>query len=619
LGKSAIYNSDGTEEGTTSKVELSIPSVGFFGKVNNDLIYFNDRKFYKTNGATNDFTLFKDLTNDVNSLGYFNTSYYSLGDKLVFRFGTYGGNIVKGAEFWVTDGTEEGTHILKDINPGTGDGVSYEAAVLGAKIIFQGTEPGSGSELWVTDGTPEGTQLLKDINPGSEGSKPEAFTTLGDKVIFAATEGTYGSELWITDGTPEGTTLLADLIPGSASSEARHLRAGANAVFFSAYDSEKGWTLWKTNGTATGTQRVIDVIPGNDRNKYTSNLKAVGDKFYFGADDGIHGQELWVTDGTEAGTHVIDVFPGAAGSIPTWAADVKGVAYFKADASLWRTNGTQQGTFKVSNVEPFGLTVLDNWIYFTGFHPDYGIELFKVPFTKLDQQIITESISTKTFGESPFEITASATSGLPIVITSSDELTVANKTATIVKPGTADIMIKQEGDALFNAAEAVSLTFCILPAKPTITVSSLSTGGPILISSADTGNQWTGPNGEIPGANDKTFSSTESGSYKVHTTVDGCTSECSDEEIILITGIENPEQLLTIYPNPTREQFKIQTTGYREDIQVDILNLQGKPLDGFKIHPGQSVDYSLQGYPSGIYLVKVVTSQGVAYQKVVKK
>jgi hypothetical protein len=263
--------------------------------------------------------------------------------------------------------------------------------------------------------------------------------------------------------------------------------------------------------------------------------------------------------------------------------------------------------------------MLDNWIYFTGFHPEYGVELFKVPFTKLDQQIMAGSISTKTFGEIPFEITASASSGLPVVIASSDELVITDKTATIVKPGTVAIAIKQEGDALFNAAEAVSLTFCVLPAKPTIMVSGLSTGEPILTSSADIGNQWIGPSGEIPGANGKTFTSTESGSYQVYTTVDGCTSEYSDEEIILITGIENPGESLTIYPNPTREQFKIQATGYRQDILVNILNLQGKLLDGFKIQPGQSVDYSLQNYPSGIYLIKVVTSQGTVYQKVVKQ
>ena len=69
-------------------------------------------------------------------------------------------------------------------------------------------------------------------------------------------------------------------------------------------------------------------------------LSSVSDKFYFSANDEVHGQELWVTDGTVAGTRLIDVVPGAGDSNPSSVTDIKGVAYFKADASLWRTNGT---------------------------------------------------------------------------------------------------------------------------------------------------------------------------------------------------------------------------------------------------------------------------------------
>lgn len=195
----------------------------------------------------------------------------------------------------------------------------------------------------------------------------------------------------------------------------------------------------------------------------------------------------------------------------------------------------------------------------------------------------------------------------------------AGKTATIVKPGSVCVRIRQEGDALFNAAESVCQSFCILPSKPIITLSASTFSDIVLESSASAGNQWFGPYGEIAGENDKTFSTAESGSYRVQVTIEGCQSELSDEKVLVITGIEKQEDLITLYPNPTKEQFTVQATGYQDVIRVDILNLQGKPLDGFKMQPGQSVNYSMQGYPSGIYLVKVVTSQGTAYQKVVKE
>jgi ELWxxDGT repeat protein len=618
-GKSAIYTSDGTAQGTNAKVEFNFASATLFGKVNNDLIYFNDRKFYKTNAATDELTLIRDLANDVYSLGYLRILYHAIGDKLVFRFGTYGGNIDVGDEFWVTDGTEAGTHILKDINPGEASGVSAEAgALIGPKIIFQGTEPNAGSELWITDGTTEGTVLLKDIAPGAHSSAPQGFITLGNKVIFGATDDTHGAELWITDGTAEGTTLLSDLVPGPGGSEARHFRVAGEFVFFSAYDSERGWTLWKTNGTSIGTIMVADVIPGNDKNKYPNNLNGVCSKFYFAANDGVHGQELWVTDGTETGTHIIDIVAGPSGSNPSLVTDINGVAYFKADAALWRTNGYQQGTFKVSTLEPFNLTLLDNWIYFTAMHPEYGIELFKVEFTKVDQQIMAGPFQPKTFGELPFNIDASATSGLPVAITSSEELAITNKTAAIAKPGLATLTFVQQGDALFNSTEAVQ-TFCILPSKPSITISGLNEGEPVLTSNAETGNQWFEQDVEIADASDKTFVPEQSGTFKVKVSVDGCSSVFSDEAVVLITALETGEDLVTCYPNPAQHQLKIQATSFKTQIQINILDIHGKPIDDFKMQANETMDYSLQNFPAGIYFIKVITPLTTSYQKFVKE
>lgn len=617
--KSAIYTSDGTESRTIPKIEFDIPSLTMFGRAGNDLIYFNDRKFYKTNGATEVVTLVKDVSNDVNSLGYMLMPHYSLGDKLIFKFGVYGGNLAFGDEFWITDGTEAGTHILKDINPGLPGGVSNEAAILGSKLIFQGTEPSSGSELWVTDGTEAGTVLLKDINPGAEGSSVHGFAVFGDKVIFGAMEVAYGGEVWITDGTAAGTTLLADIVPGPVGSEARHFRAGDNFVFFSAYDAEKGWTSWRTDGTADGTMMIVDVIPGNNKGDYPINLNVIGDKFYFGANDEVHGPELWVTDGTVSGTHILDVVPGSAGSNPLLVTDINGVAYFKGDASLWRTNGTAQGTFKVSNLEPFYITVLNNWVYFTALHPDYGIELFKVEFTKLNQEIIADAVQEKTFGDSPFQIPASATSGLPVEVASSDELMVENNAAVILKPGTVAITIRQNGDALFNAAAEVSYTFCVLPAKPEISVSGVSSAEPFLTSSAETGNQWFADNVEVAGANEKVYMPEESSVFKVNVTIDGCTSPFSDEEVVLITGIPESENQLVFYPNPAKDHIKIQASGRQEKVQVNIVDLQGKAIENFQIRTNESVVHSLRSYQPGIYIIEIVTSGGTVYNKFVKE
>jgi len=617
--KSAIYTSNGTADGTISKFEFPFSNSTLFGQVNDELIYFSDRKFYNFNIDTEDVTLLKDIANDVSGLGYHYTTYSNVGGKLVFRFETFYGNFSYGAEYWVTDGTEAGTHILKDINPGLFDGVSRESVLLGSKLIFQGTEPGAGSELWITDATEAGTLLLKDINPGATGSMPSGFASLGDKVIFGATESAHGAEVWITDGTLEGTKLLTDIVPGPTGSEARHFKAGMNYVFFSAYDGVNGWALWRTDGTPEGTLRIIDAIPGIDKGEFTNNLSSVSDKFYFGANDGVHGHELWVTDGTVAGTYLIDVVPGAGGSNPSLVTDIKGVAYFKADASLWRTNGTTPGTFKVSDLEPFKFVELNNWVYFTGFHPQYGVELFKVEFTKVSQEIVMDDLAEKKLGDLPFQIPASATSGLPVSITAGDELTLVDNHATIVSPGTVTLVIRQDGDALFNAAEPLAHTFCIIPARPSITVSGSHTGEPILTSSADQGNQWFHDDIEIGDATGKTYTPGESSTYNVRVTVDGCTSEFSADEVIIITGIEGAEANVALYPNPAQDHVKIQAPGSGGKVQVDIVDVQGRPIEGFEIISNDPIEHSLQGYRPGVYLIKIASSRGTSYYKFVKE
>lgn len=53
-----------------------------------------------------------------------------------------------------------------------------------------------GEELWSSDGTDGGTFLVRDINPGSLGSGVRNLTVAGAQLFFSANDGTHGSELW---------------------------------------------------------------------------------------------------------------------------------------------------------------------------------------------------------------------------------------------------------------------------------------------------------------------------------------------------------------------------------------------------------------------------------------
>lgn len=72
-------------------------------------------------------------------------------------------------------------------------------------------------ELWISDGTTEGTRLVRDIFPGGNSagntasSAPALLTPAGGIVYFTADDGRTGRELWRTDGTTRGTWLVANL------------------------------------------------------------------------------------------------------------------------------------------------------------------------------------------------------------------------------------------------------------------------------------------------------------------------------------------------------------------------------------------------------------------------
>jgi len=143
---------------------------------------------------------------------------------------------LNGVELWYTDGTTAGTTIFKDINPGnassnafilpnfssiySGGQGDFHTALFNGKIFFMADNGVNGQELWITDGTDAGTHMVKDLNPGAGASMGEGlswfYTSTG--LYFAANNGTSGTELFFSDGTDANTSLVADINPGSGSS-----------------------------------------------------------------------------------------------------------------------------------------------------------------------------------------------------------------------------------------------------------------------------------------------------------------------------------------------------------------------------------------------------------------
>ncbi|SVD95470.1 uncharacterized protein METZ01_LOCUS448324, partial [marine metagenome] len=113
-----------------------------------------------------------------------------------------------GDELWKSDGTPDGTMIVKDIRTVAGSTDIDKMTVVGNTLFFRANDGNNGSELWKSDGTSQGTVMVKDINPGSNSSTPEFLTAVGDLLFFRAIHPSSGCELWVSDGTSNGTFLL---------------------------------------------------------------------------------------------------------------------------------------------------------------------------------------------------------------------------------------------------------------------------------------------------------------------------------------------------------------------------------------------------------------------------
>src|SRR5262249_29145247 len=140
-------------------------------------------------------------------------------------------------------------------------------------------------ELWKSDGTPDGTLLVKDIQPGSASSSPASLTNVNGTLFFTAFDPAVGTEVWKSDGTAAGTALVKDIRPGASSSSPTALADVDGRLFFSANDGEVA-ALWASDGTAAGTTQVLTLrrlVGERTAGSDPASLSDVNGRLYFAA------------------------------------------------------------------------------------------------------------------------------------------------------------------------------------------------------------------------------------------------------------------------------------------------------------------------------------------------
>ncbi|MGZ5412488.1 MAG: ELWxxDGT repeat protein [Solirubrobacterales bacterium] len=333
--------------------------------------------------------------------------------------------------------SKRGVVLVKDIRPGPRDSItepefccgeiSYAGGYLTnvrGTLYFSADDGTHGYELWRSDGTRNGTRMVKDINPGPDGGDWGWFTGVNGIGYFSAFDGTNGG-LWRSDGTEAGTSLVKGFGPPPG---IFHLIDVSGTLYFGVTDGSQT-ALWRSDDTEAGTGVVKQGLVGDfEVTDFRGTL-------YIAADDSVLGPTLWRSDGTVPGTVMVrdfDRYPpccftdlhdtlyflrsngttGGSGPNELWRSNgtgartalvkrakvafseptvFKGKLYLGDHRALWRSDGTRRGTKVIRGFpgyRPRSLTAVKRTLYFAGADKKHGEELWRSDGTRKGTRMV---------------------------------------------------------------------------------------------------------------------------------------------------------------------------------------------------------------------------------------
>jgi ELWxxDGT repeat protein len=360
---------------------------------------------------------------------------------------------INGTELWRTDGTLAGTYMIKDLFPGE-DPERHEAGSsspelffhFNDEIFFVANSKDYGFELHKTDGTAEGTSIVKDVWTGNLGGLPTGgefsqyidtsanyiyfraraskqdpkclyqsdgtgegtqamtdkdgnlvlypfdFANFDDLLFFVSKPNTGNNALWYTDGTPSGTMSVS---PDSLNIEGVFEACNGHLIFVANNGNSSNNALWSIESSATKNYVLKKLSPEGQWFSGQNEHIVYKNEMYTKSENQTEtGGELWKTDGTPEGTAIlkdINTHNGSdsvASSNPFSFIIFENYLFFSAIEwtapnnefyELWLTDGTESGTKKYTNINnsanspiklPYNQFIYDNRLYFTSLIGD---------------------------------------------------------------------------------------------------------------------------------------------------------------------------------------------------------------------------------------------------------
>jgi len=204
--------------------------------------------------------------------------------------------------------------LVKDIFPNGNDSEPNSYFVKNGMLYFMANDGTIGGEIWKTDGTENGTVLVADVQADStdllEFYFPSRPVGIGANDLYfvsqtRSSDRIHRVHLWNLD-INDNLTLLKSMngnppFQGSRATDINNLTVYQDKLYFTLSDQE----IWESDGTVNGTKVFFET--GTQAG--VSDLQIINDEFYFFVDSFFQerftwNRNLYITDGTLNGTQL---------------------------------------------------------------------------------------------------------------------------------------------------------------------------------------------------------------------------------------------------------------------------------------------------------------------------
>ncbi|MEP6949275.1 MAG: ELWxxDGT repeat protein [Ginsengibacter sp.] len=644
-----LWKSDGTTSGTMQVKDINpggrnIYLYKAFENANGTLLFsfYDDDHGYeiwKSDGTEAGTVVVKEIYPGVYSSWAANITY--VGSNISLFQATDGKS---GIELWKTDGTEAGTTLVKNINK-SGSGSSLlnwlTASADKSKLLFTADEHKYGAELRISDGSESGTHVVKDIFKGSFGSNPYAVFTFNNKnatyfiasVLDTSDHTTSDirtiNKLCKTDSTGTTTKIftlpaLQSVINGNAYVYSMEATSGLLYLLI-LNNSTNQYELWRTDETAAGTYAVkTDILP-----YYNVYLKGVGNTLFFTGYDFNYGNELWKSDGSIAGTRLVkDIYPGPGYSNPSNLTSYNGKLYFSADYGygpfIWTSDGTEAGTI---TVKPLLLTYssfaqANGKLFFYAVKTvGKGSELFATDGTPQANIRLVKDINKGPASSNIYNLISGDTTVYFIADDGKHgfELWKSNGTnegTQLVKDITPGINSTYTLNAMVNVHDKLFFTM-----NDTLWQSDGTKKGTHSVSDANLSG-ISGLSNLTAFGNKLAFvafaPATGRELYTGNTAGDAAFATSRETDIFAVKS-NTPAFNIALYPNPSHAKVTLEITGNPVDVSVTIADLSGRIVWQKKYNNQSRMELPTEKLTAGMYLVTVKSANENKTIKLVKE